>query len=207
MHCFKSLTSFHFLFSDIPLGKAELQISPQVVAYVEENNSLTFTCTATALQFSLISWQKACERTTNTLVKGTCADFNSDINLAIYQFSCSGNLFNWTILQITKQQHGDEWFCRTNDLQGIESIKTRIFVKGNCFVFTTVADTCKYYWHKGRVIYCQGVWVQSQMMNKIVYDPSPNPVVNILTNTNSAPHKAGAVEGLYSVPNNPLHVI
>ena len=144
------------MFSDIPLEKAELHISPQIVAYVEENKSLTFTCTASALQFSFISWKKAGDIMSNDLLKNTCVDFNNGIDLAIYQFFCSGNLFNWTILQVTKQQHGDEWFCRTNDWQGTESIKTRIFVKGNCFVFTTVADTCIYYWHKGRVIYYPG---------------------------------------------------
>ena len=121
------------LFSEIPRGKAELQISPQVVAYVEENNSLTFTCTATALQYSLVSWGKAGGMTSNDVLKDTCVDFNKRIDSAIYQFSCSGNLFNWTILQVTKQQHGDEWFCWTNDLQGTESTKTRIFVKGNLF--------------------------------------------------------------------------
>ena len=101
---------------------------------MEENKSLTLTCTVTALQFSLISWQKAVNPPTYTLVPTTCADFNNDINLAIYQFSCSGNLFNWTILQVTKQQHGDEWYCKINDQQNTASIKTRIFVKGNCFI-------------------------------------------------------------------------
>ena len=125
-------------FPEIPPGKAELHISPQVVAYVEENNSLTFTCTATALQFSLVIWKTTGDLTDKTIVKNTCADFNNDTDLAIYQFSCSGNLFNWTILQVTKQQHGDEWFCRTNDLNGTESIKTRIFVKGNCFISSGV---------------------------------------------------------------------
>ena len=101
---------------------------------MKENKSLTFNCTATALQFSLISWGKAGGMTSNVLVKDTCEDFNNKIDSAIYQFSCSGNLFNWTILQVTKQQHGDEWYCLTNDLQNSKSTHTRIFVKGNCFV-------------------------------------------------------------------------
>ena len=128
---------FSEIFSEIPPEKAELQIYPQTVGNVEQNNRLTFTCTATNVLFNLVSWIKAGAVKTYDIRTDTCESFNNDIDFAVHQFSCSRNVLTWTILKVTKHQHGDEWYCKTNDLLSTESSKTRIFVKGNSFAFTT----------------------------------------------------------------------
>ena len=127
----------YFLFSDVPPGTAVLQISPQGVAYVEENNSLMLSCRATDIAFHLFRWRTAGDGHSYDIYKsnGACSAF-SPIDSSLYRFYCIGNMSIWIIRHVTRQQHDDEWYCGIDDVQASESRRTRIFVTGNNFVIT-----------------------------------------------------------------------
>ena len=129
------MSQFQTSFAEITQGNAGLQIAPKPVGYVEEFHPLTFSCSASNVLLNLVFWRKIDSIRSFDIVTGSCTSFNNDIDTAVYNFSCSENLLTWTILHVTRQQHGNEWYCKINDMLSTESSRTKIFVKGNTFVF------------------------------------------------------------------------
>ena len=103
---------------------------------MKENNALTLTCHVTDISYTLFQWKNTGDGNSYDIYRRSndaCFRFSAIIDFTLNQFSCSGNNISWTIRNVTRQQHGDELYCMTNDLAASESSKTRVFVIGNNF--------------------------------------------------------------------------
>lgn len=117
---------------------------PYPTAVVTESDSVTIMCSYNETgSIPCILWFK--NDNTVLSLRGDCTQVGSVSNFSQYNYQCiSGTLFTWTILHVSEDQHGDQWFCdiyaescaayvrsrsSTIYVQGMETCNLRI-VKG-----------------------------------------------------------------------------
>ena len=107
------------------------QLTPSPTAVAVKTESLTLTCTDSDPVVRMF-WRKNGIKFSQ--IKPNCNILGtSTIDSSLYNYSCiSDREYTWTILSVTKQQHGDNWTCLVADRTGffVGSQATMIYIRG-----------------------------------------------------------------------------
>lgn len=122
---------FIYIFSEVVVSRNILQITPYPNVNVRERSSVDLNCTYSgSSDFTLLRW--VCNKNTQFgFLRSTCSPFGSPPDPALYQFYCpSDRKFILTVLNVTRVQHGNTWYCSINSADETQSPTTHIFVTG-----------------------------------------------------------------------------
>ena len=112
------------------VSQNSMQITPYPDVYVTENSQANLTCfySGPSTDFTLFTWFR--NKTTRFSLH-KCRPFGPAPDPVLFQFHCpSDREMILTILNATRVQHGNTWYCRINSVDTIQSPTTHIFVIG-----------------------------------------------------------------------------